>query len=116
MAMKLSFVAIARRDLKYSSPTHSMDVVLAISAPYRPPKTPMAAGKVAACMIQDCDDPALALEIGGDDEFEALQMGLIHLEKFVEKLSAEKAGKLVNSDGTPFHGKNASLMAYFLKA
>jgi hypothetical protein len=112
--MKLSFVPIARRDLKYTSPTHSMDVVLAISAPYRPPSTPMAAGRVAACMVQDCDDPTLALEVGGDDEFEALQMGLIHLEKFIERLNAEKVGKLVNRDGTPFQAKNSSLMAYFL--
>lgn len=112
--MKLTFVPIARRDLKYSSPTHSLDVVLAISAPYRPPKTPLAAGKTAACMVQDCDDPTLALEIGGDDELEALEMGLMHLEKFIEALSSDKTGKLLNQDGTPFEAKNASLMAYFL--
>jgi hypothetical protein len=114
MAMKLSFDPIARRDLKYVSQTHSMDIVLAISAPYSPPRTPSAAGKTAACMIQDCDDPTLALEVGGDDEFEALQMGLIHLEKFIEVLSADQTGTLVNQDGTPFQAKNASLMAYFL--
>jgi hypothetical protein len=112
--MKLTFVPIARRDLKYASPTHSFDIVLAISAPYRPPKTPSAAGMTAACMIQDCDDPGLALEIGGNDELEALQLGLMHLEKFIEVLSAEKTGKLLNQDGTPFEAKNASLMAYFL--
>src|SRR6185503_1045835 len=100
--MKLSFVPIARRDLKYTSGNVSMDIILAISAPYRPARTPTASGKVAACMVQDCDDPTLAFEIGGDDEFEALQMGLIHLEKFLERLNAEKAGTLLNLDGTPF--------------
>lgn len=112
--MKLSFVPIARRDLKYSSPAHTMNIVLAISAPYSPPKTRMAEGKAAACMIQDCDDPTLALEIGGNDEFEALQMGLIHLEKFIESLSTDQTGTLLNQDGTPFEAKNSGLMAYFL--
>ena len=91
-----------------------MDVVIALSAPYRPPKTPMGAGKVAACMVQNCDDPTLALEIGGDDEFEALELALIHLEKFLQALGTNETGKLLNRDGTPFEAKDASLLAYLL--
>ena len=112
--MRLSFVPIARRDLKYVSETRTIDIVLAISAPYRPPRTPTAAGKVAACMIQDCDDPGLALEIGGDDEFEALEKAIIHLETFIQTLTSETAGKLLNRDGTPFDVKNMSLLTHFL--
>ena len=112
--MKLTFTPIARRDLKFESSNQSMDVVIALSAPYRPPKTPMASDWVAACMIQNCDDPTLALEIGGDDEFQALEMALICLEKFMKALAADKTGKLVNQDGTPFEANNASLLAYLL--
>ena len=112
--MRLTFVPIARRDLKYVSQTRSIDIVLAISAPYRPPQTPTAAGKVAACMIQDSDDPNLALEIGGQDEFEALEMAIIHLETFIRTLTSDKAGKLLNRDGTPFEAKQTNLVAYFL--
>lgn len=112
--MKLSFVPIARRDLKFVSQKHSIDIVLAISAPYRPPRTPTAEGKVAACMIQDSDDPTLALEIGGDDEFEALEMAIIHLETFIQTLTSDVAGKLLNQDGTPFEFKNTSLLTHFL--
>ena len=112
--MKLTFVPIARRDLKCVSPTRSIDIVLAISAPYRPPRTPAAAGAIAACMVQDSNDPNLALEIGGQDEFEALEMAIIHLETFIQRLASNKAGKLLNPDGTPFEAKNMNLVAHFL--
>jgi hypothetical protein len=54
------------------------------------------------------------LEIGGDDEFEALELAIIHLETFVQTLTSETAGKLLNRDGTPFEAKKTSLLAYFL--
>jgi hypothetical protein len=65
-------------------------------------------------MIQDSDDPNAALEIGGRDEFEALEMAVIHLESFIRRLASNKAGKLVNQDGTPFDVKNANVMAYYV--
>jgi hypothetical protein len=113
MLVELSFVPIVRRDLKYVSPTKSFDLVLAMSAPYRPPKTPFAEGKAAACMVQTYADPGLAIEIGGDDELEALEMGLMCLEKFIQALSADDTSKLLNQDGTEFVANNVSLMAYF---
>lgn len=115
--MDLPFVPIARRDLKLVYSAGSIDVVLALSAPYSPAKTPTALGSGPyACMVLNCDDPSLALEICGEDEFEALEMSLLHLEKFVDKLAAEqKAGKLMNADGTPFTPKkNVGLLAYYL--
>lgn len=111
--MDLSFVPIARRDLKYvSSPTVSLHVILALSAPYRPPKEP--GQGAAACMVLDCDDPGLAMEICGEDEFEALQLALMHLEKFIDSLSKSNAGELQNLDGTPFKPTKASLYAHYL--
>jgi hypothetical protein len=112
--MELPFVPIARRDLKFStSPTVALDVILALSAPYRPAKTPMGSGN-AACMVLTCDDPDLAIEVSGNDEFEALEMALIHLEKFLDTLSSDKRGKLLNQDGTPFEPKNVALFTYLL--
>jgi hypothetical protein len=96
------------------SGSRTINIVLAISAPYRPPRTPAASGKVAACMIQDSDEASLALEIGGDDEFEALQMAIVHLETFVQTLNEDAAGKLLNQDGTPFEARNAFLLSHFL--
>ena len=111
--MDLPFVPIARRDLKLvSSPTASLNVILAVSAPYRPPKK---LGKgAAACMVLDCDDPGLAMEICGEDEFEALELALMHLEKFIESLKNSDAGVLQNPDGTPFVPTKASLYAQYL--
>jgi len=112
--MDLPFIPIARRDLKFvTSPTFALDVIVALSAPYRPLKTPIA-GANAACMVLTCDDPELAIEISGADEFEALQMALIHLEKFLDTLCADKTGRLLNSDGTTFEAKNVSLFAHLV--
>jgi hypothetical protein len=65
-------------------------------------------------MVQETDDPNLALEVGGKDEFEALQMAIIHLETFVRRLTSDDAGKLFNQDGTPFEMKDMNLLSYFL--
>lgn len=113
--MELTFVPIARRDLRYASSTQSFNIILAISAPYRPPKTPDAADEVAACMIQDCDDPKYALEIGGRDELEALQKGLLHLEVFVRKLSAGGPGTLLNADGSAFKLTDMDVLSSYLR-
>lgn len=65
-------------------------------------------------MVLDCDDPVLAMEICGEDEFEALEMALIHLEKFLDALSTDKSGQLLNPDGTPYKPTKASLFAHLL--
>jgi hypothetical protein len=110
--MELPFVPIARRDLKFVSDAIDMDITLALSAPYRPSKTPNL-GPVA-CMILDCDEPALAREICGNDEFEALQMALLHFEKFIDSLNNSGKGILQNLDGTPFTQSAPSLFAHYL--
>jgi hypothetical protein len=116
--MELSFIPIARRDLKFVSGNQAMDIVLAISAPYRPPKGPeelrTGAGD-AACMIQDCDDPTLALEICAIDEFEALELGMVHLERYIDSLLSDPAGELRYSDGTPVDRSAVSLIGYYVK-
>ena len=111
--MDLPFVPIARRDLKFVSGDVVMDITLALSAPYRPSKTP-SLGPVA-CMILDCDEPALAREICGKDEFEALQMSLIHFEKFIDSLKKSGKGVLQNIDGTPFAESETTLFAHYLR-
>lgn len=112
--MKLPFTAVARRDLKFvTSKTFVRDVVLAISLPYRPPETPMGLGP-AACMVLTCDDPEMTVEISGKDELEALQKALLHIERFLDVLVADKTGKLLNKDGTPFERQNVTLFAHLL--
>lgn len=112
--MKLPFTAVARRDLKFAtSKNFARDVVLAISLPYRPPKTDMGLGPVA-CMVLTCDDPEMTAEVSGKDELEALQKALLHIERFVEALAADKSGKLLNKDGTPFEQKDVTLFAHLL--
>ncbi len=113
--MELSFIPIARRDLKFVSGNQAMDIVLAISAPYRPHKGPkelrVGTGD-AACMIQDCDDPTLALEICANDEFEALELGIVHLETYIDKLLSDSAGELRYSDGTAVNRSAVSFIGY----
>jgi len=112
--MKLPFTAVARRDLKFAtSKTFARNVVLAISLPYSPPKTPMGLGEVA-CMVLTCDDPEMTVEVSGKDELEVLQKALLHIEKFVDVLAADKTGKLLNKDGTPFERQNVTLFARLL--
>jgi hypothetical protein len=65
-------------------------------------------------MVLDCDDPGLAMEICGQDEFEALELALMHLEKFIDSLSKSDAGELQNLDGTPFKPTKASLFAQYV--
>jgi hypothetical protein len=111
--MKLPFQPIARRDLKFVSPGHSMDITLALSAPYKKTK-PDSLGAFA-CMIIDSDDPAFAREISGESEFEALEMVLIHFRNYIEILQESGAGELINSDGSPFSSSNVSLYSEYLK-
>lgn len=113
--MKLPFTAVARRDLKFvtSKKAFARDVILAISLPYRPPQTDMGLGPVA-CMVLTCDDPEMTVEVSGKDELEALQKALLHIERFVDVLAADKTGKLVNKDGTPLERQNVTLFAHLL--
>lgn len=116
--MELSFIPIARRDLKFVSGNQTMEIVLAISAPYRPPRGPeeLRTGTGdAACMIQDCDDPALALEICATDEFEALELGMVHLERYIDSLLSDPAGELLYSDGRIVDRTAMSMIGYYLK-
>jgi hypothetical protein len=110
--MKLPFKAIARRDLKFVSASQSMEITLALGAPYQPSQSP-SLGPVA-CMIIDSDDPAFAREICGQTEFEVLEMALIHFRNYIESLMESGAGELQNADGTPFDLSNASLYAEYL--
>lgn len=114
MSQKLPFTAVARRHLKFrTSKAFTRDVILAISLPYRPPKTPTGVGP-AACMVLTCDDPELAIEVSGKDELEALQMALLHIERFLDVLAADSSGKLLNKDGTPFERQDVTLFAHLL--
>ena len=110
--MNLPFVPIARRDLKFVSGNVVMDITLALGAPYAPSNAP-SRGPVA-CMILDCDDPAFAREICGTDEFEVLQMALLHFEKFIDSLIKSGKGELQNADGTPFVRSGTSMFAHYL--
>lgn len=112
--MKLPFTAVARRDLKFAtSKTFARDVILAISLPYHPPKTPMGNGDFA-CMVLTSDDPEMTAEVSGKDELEALQKALLHIERFVDALAADKTGKLLYKDGTPFERGDVTLFAHLL--
>jgi hypothetical protein len=63
----------------------------------------------------DCDDPTLALEICATDEFEALELGMVHLERYIDSLLSDPAGELRYSDGTPVDRSAVSLIAYYVK-
>lgn len=98
--MKLPFEPIARRDLKFVSGSKVLEIMLAVSAPYRPSASP-SLGPVA-CKVIDSDDPEVVREICGQDEFEVLEMALIHFRSYIRALLESGAGTLLNEDGTPF--------------
>ena len=111
--MDLPFVPIARRDFKVVvSPTQTVDIVLAMSAPYRPSNDP-AFGPVA-CMILDCDDPAFAREICGNDEIEAMEFALIHFDKLIDSFLKDNSVQLLNGDGSPFQPSQTSLYVHYM--
>ena len=66
-------------------------------------------------MIQDCDDPALAMEICASDEFEALELAIVHLERYIDSLLSSKAGQLCDMEGRPVEKTTGSLIGYYLK-
>ena len=112
--MQLPFEPIARRDLKFVSQSTTLEITLALSAPYRPSASP-SLGPVA-CKVLDSDDPEFVREICGQDEFEVLEMALIHFRNYLKTLTESGAGTLLNADGTPFVlSSNVGLYASFLE-
>ncbi|MDB5870681.1 MAG: hypothetical protein JWQ07_123 [Ramlibacter sp.] len=112
--MELPFEPIARRDLKFVSLNTTLEITLALSAPYRPSASP-SLGPVA-CKVLDSDDPEFVREICGQDEFEVLEMALIHFRNYIRMLIESGAGTLLNKDGTPFvPSTNVGIYASFLE-
>ena len=111
--MNLPFESIARRDFKFVSGTNVLEITLALSAPYHSSASP-SLGSVA-CKIIDSDDPEFVREIYGQDEFEVLEMVLIHFRNYIRTLLDSGAGVLLNSDDTPFvPSSNLSLYSSYL--
>ncbi len=98
--MKLPFQPIARRDFKFTSEKTTLHITLAVSAPYKLSK-PSQFGQYG-CLIIDNDDPEFTRELVGDNEFEVLEMALIHFRNYLRTLIESAAGTLLNGDGTPF--------------
>lgn len=112
--MQLPFEPIARRDLKFVSGKNVLKITLALSAPYRPSASPTL-GPVA-CKVMDSDDPEFVREICGQDEFEVLEMALIHFRNYLRTLVESGAGTLLNEDNTPFIlSSNVSLYSSYLE-
>ncbi len=97
------FKQIASRQLIFvSAAQHRMEVFIAIGEPYRPARTPGMA-ELAACQVLTCDDPALASEVTGRDEMEALAAAVEFLDLFlINTIRQSGGGALFQPDGTVY--------------
>lgn len=110
MTIEKRFTPIASRDLifvnadKFETPIH-----VAIGAPYAPALADEAK-HYAGCMVLTCEDPELATEVFGIDEFEALEVALSFLRLFLSKLAATEGGELLNKDRSKFDPEGSPLL------
>lgn len=110
MSNEKSFVPIASRQLVFVGPdSYEMPVHVAIGAPYTPARAEELKG-YAGCLVLTTDDPALATEVFGADEMEALIAGLEFIESFLTKLAAMGGGRLTTVDGKPFDPAGSVLL------
>lgn len=99
---------IVQRKLRVIKGQHTQEIMLGFSAPYSPPTT-LTGEAGYACRVLSCDDPSLAYEVCAPDAFEALEVALLHVRKFLAELVTSDVdrvewenGSLVEPSGSEF--------------
>ena len=97
-----NFRPLVTRDLVLVAPNGKESAVrVAVSEPYTPPATKFE-GVNSACLVLTCDDPKLAFEVHGFDEWEALYAAMRAVDLYLVELVREKKSRLKYEDGTDF--------------
>jgi hypothetical protein len=112
----MEFKAITSRKLKFVCGTVEQEIIVAISAPYTPAIDKARAEMgFSGCGVLTCDDPTLAYEVYGRDEFEALEMAVVRVREFLSRLSRDPRGSLQHPDGRKFESSGSDYWAGYLK-
>ena len=111
----MEFKAIVLRRLRFICGPVDKEIIVGVSAPYTPPLDKAMADKgYSACGVLTCDDPTLAYEVFGCDEFEALEMAVIRVNQYLTRLSEDPNGELQFSDGHKFEPGGSEFMKGYL--
>ena len=98
-------------NLRLLANGREMPIDVAIGAPYAPARTE-GQEKMSGCLLSTSDDEALAIEILGKDNLEALEMAVRHIRLFLCEL-VSRGGELRYLDGSKFEPEGSQILKQF---